>query len=355
MNILAAPGLILVVLVLVLVGMTRAGTWVVARRNPPAGTFATVNATRIHYVHVPAPARADLPPVVFIHGASGNLKDQMLPLRPLVQGRAELLFLDRPGHGWSSRGSGNGDLHGQAATIAALMDHLGIGEAIIVGHSFGGAVAATLALNHPEKARGLLFLAAATHPWPGGATSWYYRLAARPVLGRLFAETLAYPAGRLRMRAAAACVFSPNQPPEAYLDDAGIGLVLRPAAFRANALDVEGLYRHVVKTAPRYGEIDAPAIVISGDRDSVVYEEIHSGGLARDIPRAEAVWVHNLGHKPDWIAPELVLAAVEKLSGAERDLQAAASLVEVRVANDAFAVAMCASEKPPLAGLQAET
>ena len=74
--------------------------------------------------------------------------------------------------------------------------------------------------------------------------------------------------------------------------------------------------------APRYKEIAAPTVVISGDADTVVYEEIHSLGLARDIPGAELVWVKNLGHKPDWIAPDLVVAAIEKLGGQPRDLQA---------------------------------
>ena len=81
------------------------------------------------------------------------------------------------------------------------------------------------------------------------------------------------------------------------------------ATFRANAIDVEGLYRYALANAPRYREIQAPTVVISGDADTVVYEEIHSAGLARDIPGAELVWVSNLGHKPDWIAPDLVVAA----------------------------------------------
>lgn len=352
MNLVLAVLAFLLALLFALAGVTRAGSWAIERRNPPAGSFANVNGTRMHYVHVPAPA-ADLPPVVFIHGASGNLKDQMLPLRPLLEGRAELLFLDRPGHGWSERGADNGSLHGQAKTIAALMDNLGIADAIIVGHSFGGAVAATFALDYPDRTRGLLFLAAATHPWPRGDTAWYYRLTATPVLGRLFAETVAYPAGRLRIKQAAACVFSPNPVPEAYLDEAGIGLVLRPAAFRANALDVEGLFRHVAKTAPRYGEIKAPTVVVTGDSDTVVYEEIHSTGLARDIPGAELVWVRNLGHKPDWVAPDLVLAAIEKLAGKGSDVQAAARMVEARIAGDAFGIDVCANEKPPLAEIQA--
>ncbi|MRX37103.1 alpha/beta hydrolase [Aminobacter sp. MDW-2] len=348
MNILAFVLVLLVAVVLALAGFTGAAAWLIERRNPPVGSFIDINGANIHFVHVPAAAGADLPPLVFIHGASANLKDQMLPLRPQFEGRVEMLFLDRPGHGWSERGPGNNETQeGQAATIAALMDRLGIKDAIIVGHSFGGSIAATFALEHPQKTRGLLFLSAATHPWPGGETSWYYSLSARPVAGWLFAATVANPAGLMRINAATTCVFSPNKVPDGYVDEASIKLVLRPQPFRANAIDVEALYRHALKTAPRYSEIKAPTVVISGDADTVVYEEIHSIGLARDIPGAELVWIRNLGHKPDWVTPDLVAAAVEKLAGQPHGLQAMARQIEARIAGDAFGTDICVNEKAP--------
>ena len=351
MNLITAALAFLLAFFLVLAGVTRVGSWLIERRNPPAGSFATVNGARIHYVHVPAGPGPDLPPLVFIHGASANLKDQMLPLRPLLEGRAEMLFFDRPGHGWSERGSNNENPHQQAATIAALMDHVGIEEAIVVGHSFGGAVTVTFGLEQASRTRGLVFLSAASHPWPGGATSWYYSLTAMPVIGRLFSEAIPYPAGILRMGAATTCVFAPNAVPEAYSDDASIPLVLRPRAFRSNAIDVAGLYGHVLETAKRYREIKAPTVVISGDRDAVVYEEIHSTGLARDIPGAELVWVRNLGHKPDWIARDLVVAAIETVAGKERDLASLARAVEARIADDAHGAGVCVDEKAPTAEL----
>ncbi|BCH22032.1 esterase [Mesorhizobium sp. L-8-10] len=346
MNLLYAFAAFTLALLLVLAGITRIGSWLIERRHPPVGSFTEIGGARIHYVHVPASPDADLPPIVFIHGASANLNDQMVPLRPLLEGRAELLFVDRPGHGWSERGAGNETPDGQAATIAALMDHLGIDRAVIVGHSFGGAVAAGFALTRPERTSGLVFVSAATHPWPGGGTSWYYSIAARPWLGRLFVETIANPAGSRRVAAATECVFAPNKVPDAYLQAAAIPLVLRPSAFRFNAVDVEGLYRHVSTAAPRYREIAVPTVVISGDRDTVVYEEIHSVGLARDIPGAELVWVRNLGHKPDWHAPELVAAAIEKVAGRERDLRAIAALAEARMAGDILDVE-CVDAKAP--------
>ncbi|TJV60667.1 MAG: alpha/beta hydrolase, partial [Mesorhizobium sp.] len=127
MNPIYAALAFLLALVFTLAGVTRAGSWLIERRNPPSGDFADINGARIHYVHVPARENAELPPIVFIHGASANLRDQMLPLRPLLEGRAEMLFFDRPGAGWSARGPGNNETpSAQASTIAALMDHLGI-------------------------------------------------------------------------------------------------------------------------------------------------------------------------------------------------------------------------------------
>jgi pimeloyl-ACP methyl ester carboxylesterase len=345
MNLLAAAVYLLLALFLALAGASRAGAWLIERRNPPVGTFATVNGTRMHFVHVPARDEAELPAIVFLHGASSNLKDQMVPLKPLLEGRAELLFLDRPGHGWSQRGSGNETPFGQAKTVAALMDHLGIRNAILVGHSFGAAEATAFALAYPERARGLVLLASATHPWQGGATSWYYSLTAIPVVGHLFAGSFAWPGGRLRLAQATECVFSPNRMPEGYTELASIGLVLRPAAFRANAIDVAGLYRHTLETVPRYAAIKAPTVVVSGDRDTVVDEEIHSIGLARDIEGAELVWVKNLGHKPDWIAPELVVAAIENVAGGSNDLQAMAGEVERRIAGDAYGEGVCSKAR----------
>lgn len=348
MSILSGAAMTLAAIILALLVATRTGVWLIERANPPVGTFAEIDGARLHYVHVPAPG-AELPPVVFIHGASGNLRDQMLPSRALLEGRAELLYVDRPGHGWSERGDGHETLSGQADSIAALMQQLGMERAIIAGHSLGGAVTATFAVEHPDRVAGLLFIAPATHPWPGGGTSWYYTVSRMPVLGALFTQLAALPGGYFSVAAASASVFSPNPVPDGYARDAGIELVLRPANFRANATDVATLSEQLAAVAPRYREIEAPTVIISGNRDTVVYEELHSGGLARDIVGAELVWVDNLGHKPDWIAPDLVAAAIERIAGRAVDLPALARSVESRIDGDASALEAQRTDDPVLA------
>ncbi|MCY0096543.1 alpha/beta hydrolase [Hoeflea sp. J2-29] len=301
---------------------------------PPVGEMIDVGGYRLHAVHIPRPDTADLPPLVFIHGASGNLLDQMIPFRPQLEGRAEMLFIDRPGHGWSERGDAANDTpDGQAAAIVQAMQAKGISKAVIIGHSFGGAIAASLALGHPEAVAGLVFLAPATHPWPGGI-AWYYGLTSTPLIGKLFANVLALPAGLTRLESGSACVFAPNPTPAGYISETAPALVLRPRAFRYNAIDVSNLKPYVTRIAPRYTEITAPTVIVTGDSDAIVLAHIHSEGLARDIEGAELVWVRNLGHKPDHVTTTLAVAAIEKVSGLEVDLQQAAARAETALAND---------------------
>jgi len=309
-------------------------TRAIERRFPNIGELIDVGGLRMNSVLVPAGATADLPPVVFIHGASGNLRDQMHAFRAKLEGRADLLFLDRPGHGYSERGGPeNAYPDGQAHAIARLMDRRGIEKAIIVGHSFGGAIAASFALEHPEKTAGLLFLAPATHPWPGGI-DWYYDLAKLPAIGWLFSHIVAMPAGLLRIEGGTRSVFAPNPCPDDYIEATAPALVLRPRTFRNNAVDVASLLDYVRRIQPRYGEILTPTVIVTGDTDGIVYEEIHSRGLERDIAGSELVWIRNLGHKPDYVLTDLAIEALEKIAGRDRDLQESARRAEARLAKD---------------------
>jgi pimeloyl-ACP methyl ester carboxylesterase len=211
------------------------------------------------------------------------------------------------------------------------MNAKGINRAIIVGHSFGGAITATFAFRHKEMTAGLLFLSPATHPWPGGV-DWYYDVANIPIIGPIFCNTITLPAGLLQLQSGTAHVFSPNPVPPDYAEKAAIPLVLRPENFCNNARDVANLDLYLRRAKSRYHEVTAPTIIITGDRDDIVYEEIHSRGLKRDIPGAELYWVHGLGHKPDYMATDLSIAAIERLAGKPRDLQQSIRDTERKIA-----------------------
>ncbi|MBB4575531.1 alpha/beta fold hydrolase [Rhizobium lentis] len=299
---------------------------------PNIGELTDVGGYRMNAVHIRRPEHADLPALVFIHGASGNLLDQVVAFRAALEGRAEMLFVDRPGHGYSERGGPeNAVPSGQADAIARLMEARGIDRAIIVGHSFGGAITATFGLRHPEKTAGLLFLAPATHPWPGGI-DWYYHVATTPVVGWLFNHAIVVPLGLSRLERGTLNVFSPNPRPLDYIEKTGPSLVLRPSTFRNNAADFKRLLAYLKEQAPLYSQITAPTVIITGDSDEIVWEHLHSRGLARDIAGSELITVRGVGHKPDYLATDVAIAAMEKIAGKPRDLQAIARRTEERLA-----------------------
>ncbi|MDM9625680.1 alpha/beta hydrolase [Rhizobium sp. S152] len=278
--------------------------------------------------------RPDLPPIVFIHGASTNLYDPVFSFREKLEGRADLLFVDRPGHGRSDRGGpGNAFPDGQADAIAALMKKRGIGRAIIVSHSFGGAVAASFALRHPEMVRGLVFLSPAVYPWPGGI-AWYYDAAKAPVTGPLFSALVVPPIGLAMINKATRSVFAPNPRPPDYIRQTRALQALGPKAFRDNAIDIANLLEWTKANSPLYGRIGAPTVIITGDTDSIVSPDIHSRHLARTIKGARLLVVHNMGHKSDYVARDLAVAAIEAVAGRQRNLRKMAASLEASIADD---------------------
>ncbi|MEP3197927.1 MAG: alpha/beta hydrolase [Lentilitoribacter sp.] len=315
MDILLFGVLGLSVLLIVLFIYTQIKSAQISKNYPPIGEFYDIDGVKIHAKYIKAIKPNNNPPIVFIHGASGNLRDQISPFPNISDIDADILFIDRPGHGWSERGPDENKYPDQqAAVIAKLMDQLAIEKAIMIGHSFGGAVLASFAIHHPSKIHSLIFLAPVAYPWPGGVR-WYYTLTSLPVLGWLFANTLALIAGLQRIESGSECVFWPNKMPNTYVHDTAPELVLRPKTFQANAKDIVSLFNYLCKTWPKYKTINTPTIIISGNRDTVVFPYIHSDGLHQHIKGSELYDLENLGHKPDHIATELTIAAIKKLRG----------------------------------------
>jgi pimeloyl-ACP methyl ester carboxylesterase len=97
-------------------------------------------------------------PVLFIHGAF--IADAFRPLlaEPSLAGRYRLIIYHRRGYAGSSRASGPVSVVRQAGDCRALLSHLGVERAHIVGHSYGGDVALQLALEAPGVVHSLALL-----------------------------------------------------------------------------------------------------------------------------------------------------------------------------------------------------
>jgi pimeloyl-ACP methyl ester carboxylesterase len=297
---------------LLLAALTAIGAVVIERQYPPAGRFVEVAGGRLHVLELGA--ANDEPPVVLLHGASGNLQDMRLILGERLSQRHRVILIDRPGHGWSDRlGADDSSPAWQAALIAQALEQLGIRRAIMVGYSWSGALATAFALAFPGRVAALVLLAPVTHPWPGGI-AWYYSLTSMPVVGPLFARTIVLPVALSFIDAFARGLFTPQAMSETYVRNAAIPLLLRPRAFIANARDVAALKESVARQSPRYAEITAPTTIITGERDTIVSPEIHSKALAATLPHAKLIMLPGIGHAVQHVAADVIAAEIGRLA-----------------------------------------
>ena len=288
-------------------------TGVIERRFPPRGRLVAVGpGARLHYTErVPAgPARGT---VVLLHGASGNQADLMVPLGDRLAALGfRVLAFDRPGHGWSDRPGGeepDSSPARQADLIAAGLKRLDVSDAIMVGHSWSGALAAVFALDHRDVTGGIVLLSPVLYPWPTGI-EWYYGPAASRWLGPAFTHILTMPFGQLLMPAGIASVFTPQAPPPDFAALTGVALVLRPAEFENNATDVFHLHAFVTGLGPRLPGIAVPVAIVAGDSDGIVPASFHAERLVRELPGTTIALLPGRGHSPQWSDPAVVVDAI---------------------------------------------
>jgi pimeloyl-ACP methyl ester carboxylesterase len=306
--------LVVIAIVLALGALVTAiGSWLIGRAHPPRGRFVKVRRLRQHVVEL-GPAATAVPPIVIIHGAGCNLEDMRLAFAERLANRHRVILLDRPGLGWSKRRGRDGSSpQYQAAILREVLDQIGVQRAIIVGHSWGGAVALSFALDHPDRTAALALLASPLYPHAHPTTS-LYALFAIPVLGWIYARTLALPIGFLFLGPAMWSAFLPQFPPRDYLKRSAARLLLRPATFLANSRDMADLKRHLEPQPPRYAGLSMPTLVMSGSSDFVVAPQVHAAHFATAVPQARLVILPGIGHMLHHVAAERVLAEIEGLA-----------------------------------------
>jgi pimeloyl-ACP methyl ester carboxylesterase len=306
-------GAALIASALVLALVTQVGAVLIERAHPPQGQMIAVDGARLHVVDL-GPRQASGPAVVMLHGASSNL-EVMRPLGERLARTHRVILIDRPGHGWSTRASfSDSTPQPQARMIAQALQQLGIGQAVFVAHSWAGALALRIALDYPDRVGGLVMLAPAAYPWPGGVSQYNY-VVTTPVVGPLLAYTVTLPLGLMLAEPGTRGVFAPQAMAESFVKDSATRLLLRPREFIANAWDLVSLRQAMAEQAPRYATLSVPISIIAGDADKTVSTHIHSQPLARTAKNARLTVLPGVGHMIQYSAPDLVISEVEAMTG----------------------------------------
>jgi 3-oxoadipate enol-lactonase len=248
--------------------------------------IAEVNGTRLNYE-----VTGEGPPVVLVHGFTLDMRmwdDQVAPLAASHR----VLRYDLRGFGASSNPT-VGKPFSHADDLHALLEHLSIEQAAVVGLSMGGWVAQEFALKYPNSVSALILVGSVLpgHPWGpelAGTLGSCFRLGAEGRLdeakavwlaGPLFSSSRRIPAVAARLEqmiAAYGCWELQNELPHLPLDPPAID---------------------------RLPEIAAPTLVIVGEEDIPDFHEI-AARFAAEIPGARTVVLPDAGHLANMDAPD---------------------------------------------------
>jgi len=231
------------------------------------------DAAGVGYKHHPGgTSEAGRPPLVLIHGAGGTRLHWPPTLRRLPD--TEVYAVDLPGHG-EAPGAGQATIAGYRQAIEAWMQALALPPAVIMGHSMGGALALSLALEAPARVAGLVLVGT-------GA-----RLRVHPLLLE------AARAGSVPVETLATLVswwYSPDASPR-LRQLAARGL----AATNASVLHGDFLACDGFDVMDRLGAIDQPALVIVGEDDHMTPVK-YARFLSEHLPHAQLEVIPTAGH-----------------------------------------------------------
>ena len=285
------------------------------QRRPWPGREVTSGGVTLHVRETPGP---DGVAAVYVHGLSGSATN-WTDVAGLLGPRAEGIAVDLPGFGLSHPLASRD--YSPAGHADALLCFLaGRGRPVhLLGNSFGGAVAMTVAARRPELVRTLTLVSPAVpdlRPDPRRVSDPRMLLAMLPVLGRWARAELAAQSPRDRAeQVVRLCFGDPSLVPEHRLVEAAEEIVVRNGqewAREAGERTARGMVASWWWGASPWavaGRVHAPTLVIWGDRDRLISPRLAARTVAT-IPRARLLILPGVGHVAQIEAAETVARAV---------------------------------------------
>jgi pimeloyl-ACP methyl ester carboxylesterase len=280
------------------------------RDNPPAGMFLEIDGVRLHYVE-----RGAGNALVLLHGNGSMIQDfGSSGLIEMAAKRYRVIAIDRPGFGHSQRPRTEmWTPQAQAELIHKALPRIGVSRAIVLGHSWGASVAASLALKHPQTVSGLVL-----------ASGYYFPTAradvvmlsgpAVPIVGDILSYTLAPLISRAIWPLLLRKIFGPARVPEKF---SGFpkAMAVRPSQIRASAAETAYMIPNAIVEYQEYRALKMPVAIIAGQEDRLIPIDEQSARLHEEITQSSLHRIAGAGHMVHQTAPAAVMSAIEQVDG----------------------------------------
>ena len=265
--------------------------------------FVEVDGATVHFQEFGDPAN---PTLLLIHGFTASAYVWKTVAPALAAEGFHAIAVDLIGFGYSDKPSWfDYKITSQARMISRFMNRLGIGRAMVIGSSYGGAVSLTLALDYPERVEKLILVdavindEATNHP--------IMKLAKIPGLGEVLTPFLLDSKAFMKIRMQGSLAPANHH----LITKDRIESIIRPLQAKDghNAVLQSGRNWDAARIEEDAHLIQQPTLIIWGEEDTVI--PIHNGEmLYNSILNSRLVVLKNCGHVPQEEKPELVTALV---------------------------------------------
>ncbi|WP_191094363.1 alpha/beta fold hydrolase [Nocardia colli] len=267
------------------------GSSVVTAHRSAAATGESTLTVDGQNIQVTQDGPADGPVLVLIHGLAGSTHwwDRLVPL---LTDSYRVIRLDLLGHGSSAKPGGDGySIAAQSNRVAGVLEQLGIRQAVVVGHSTGGAVATSLAEQRPDLVRALALIDTGPSIGDDISETPASRLLTTPIVGEALWQLRTD--GLLRQALSSAFPSDDFPIPQQFVDD------LRGMTYHslvsASAASREYLNQRALPD--RLTALGKPLLVIFGEQDRR-WRPATSTDAYRTVPGATVETLPGVGHSP---------------------------------------------------------
>lgn len=266
--------------------------------------YVTIGKLRVRYVE-----SGSGPAVVMIHGNAGSIEDFEFGAVQKLSSDYRVIAVERPGHGKSDRPGGQPvDVESQARLLHQVLSTLSVAQPVLVGHSWGAAMALSYALQYPTEVSALILVAPVAYP-SAGESQFLQTITKPPVIGDVPLILGHSPLGKHILKGVLRRAFSPQPLPEKYFRTAASAWLGRKQ-LRAYLEDESRLNASLKKLNKRYSEINVPVVILTGDHDQIVSPIDNAYRLKDSIANAQLIELKDTGHEIPQTHPENISQAL---------------------------------------------
>ena len=253
------------------------------------------------------------PDLVAIHGTLMTLEDMWLGPVPALAEHFRVVAVDRPGHGDSARLRGtDASPWRQAELIHEAVCSTGLRRPVILGHSYGGAVALAYGMLHPEAVSGVVALAPVCFP-ELRLEQILFGPRAAPLAGPLLSDAFGASTDPALLPLLWNAMFLPQTMPRAFAEAFPFGFAGRPGQIVAEAEDALSLWAALSRSAAAYATCRVPVRILAGVADIVVNPMLHGALAASLIPGARFTPLPGVGHMLHHVRGDAVVEAARAI------------------------------------------